>query len=269
MTPPLTDQIATTVSVVLFEYGPLFSKLPNLSRKGPISANFLAKSVRQLQAINLLAEHDHVLCGWQLYRSLLERYFLYEHLCAGDEFAVFDDWCFKKYYEFENRLKSSPDLNTKFNVRQRDFVQKGKERYVRVSQDPSVRAWHRPDPEDTAKSLDLKFLYDAGYDYASTFVHPVSADGYNDYLRLVAKAQMVQDEGSGTLAGNSQLIVTLHLERFLNQPEFNWRNIVYDLIAAFRAAIHDPQADTTTPFQKVLVLSSSGHGLAKPTGKTA
>ena len=203
MNPSLTDQISVTISIVLFEYGPLFSKFPHLSRKGPISANFLARSARQLKAIDLLAAHDHVACGWSLYRSLLERYFLYEHLIAKNEFAVFDDWCFKKYYELENRLRSSPDLNNKFNFRQRDFVPKGKERYKRISQDPSVRAWRRPDPEATAKSLDMKFLYDAGYDFASGIVHPMSVDGYNDYLRLVGKAELVKDEGKGVLVGNS------------------------------------------------------------------
>lgn len=269
MVPSLTNQITTTISVVLSEYGPLFSKLPHLSRKGPISASFLARSARQLQAIHLLAEQEHVACGWPLYRSLLERYLLYEHLSAKNEFAVFDDWCFKKYYELENRLRSSADLNRKPEVRQRDFVQKGKERYNRVSQDTSVRAWRRPDAEASAKSLDLKFLYDAGYDYASGFVHPMSVDGYNDYLRLVAKGDMVQDEGMAVLIGNSQLIVTMHLQQFLNQPEFNWRRVLYDLTDALRAAIRDPQADVTTPLQKVLLLSKDGHGLARPTGKTA
>jgi hypothetical protein len=268
MGPSLTEQITITISVVLFEYGPLFSKVPHLSRKGPISANFLARSARQLQAIHLLVEHDHVACGWPLYRSLLERYLLYEHLSAKNEFAVFDDWCFKKHYEFENRLRSSADLNVKPEVRQRDFVQKGKERYMRVSQDPHVCTWRRPDPEASAKSLDLKFLYDAGYDYASGFVHPMSVDGYNDYLRLVARADLVQDKGKTVLVGNSQLIVTMHLQQFLNQPEFNWRQILYDLTDALRDAIHNPQADVMTPLQKVLTLSKEGYGLARPTGKT-
>lgn len=268
MNSSLTDQIAVTISVVLFEYGPLFSKRPDLSRKGPISANFLARSARQLQAIYLLAEHDHVACGWQLYRSLLERYLLYVKLNEKNEFAVFDDWCFKRYYEYENRLRSSPDLKKIVDVQQRDFVQRGKERYDRVSREPAVCAWRRPDVETSAKSLNLKFLYDAGYDYASGLVHPMSTDGYNDYLRLVAKVEMVKDEGKAILVGNSQLIVTMLLRQFLNQPEFNWRHVLYDLIDAFRATIHDPQADVMTALQKVMLLSKHGHGLAMPTDST-
>jgi len=260
----LTEQVATTIAVVLFEYGPLFSKEPDLARKGAISANFLARSARQLKSIRLLAQNDHVACGWQLYRSLLERFLLYWHLCQHDEFAVFDDWCFKKYYEFENRLRSSADLKAKPEVQQRDFVQRGKERYERVSEDEAVRAWRRPDPKGVTKALDMKFLYDVGYDHASGFVHPMSVDGYNDYLRLVAKTDMVQDEGSATLLRYSHLVATIHLREFLNQPEFIWRKELHDLVDAIRAAILDGRADVTTPFfQKVLLLNSQQHPLGK------
>ena len=61
----------------------------------------------------------------------------------------------------------------------------------------------------------------------------------------------------------------MHLQQFLNQPEFNWRHVLYDVIDAFRAAIHDPQADVMTPLQKVVLLNKYGHGLARPTGSTA
>ncbi len=268
MTTILTDQIVVTISVVLFEYGSLFSKDPKLARKGPISANFLARSARQLQAIDLLAATDHVASGWALYRSLLERYLLYEHLCEKNQFTVFDDWCFKKYYELENRIRSSVDLNKKAEVRYRDFVLKGKDRYLRISKDPLVRSWRRPDPEASAKTLDLKFLYDAGYDYASGLVHPMSVDGHNDYFRLMGRDDEVQDEGASVLLGNSQLIVTMHLQPFLNQPELNWRQVLYDLVDALRRSIKNPEENVLIPFQKVLHLSKEGFGLAQETGKT-
>lgn len=268
MTTTLTDQIVVTISVVLFEYGPLFSKDSKLVRKGPISANFLARSARQLQAIDMLATEDHVASGWGLYRSLLERYLLYERLCAQNEFAVFDDWCFKKYYEIENRMRSSADLNNKAEMHCRDFVQKGKDRYLKVSKDPAVRSWRRPDPEASAKALDLKFLYDAGYDYASGFVHPMSVDGYNDYFRLMGLDNKVQDEGAAVLLGNSQLILTMHLQQFLNQPEFNWRNVLYDLVDAMRQSIKNPDTDVLIAFRKVLNVSEQGLGLARETGKS-
>ncbi len=263
----LNDQIVATVSVVLFEYGPLFSKDTHLLRKGPISANFLARSASQLHAVYLLADSDHVASGWSLHRSLLERYLLYVYLCQKGEFAVFDDWCFKKYYEIENRFRSSLDLKTKPEVQRRDFVQKGKDRYLRVSKDPEVQSWRRPDPEAVARNLDLKFLYDAGYDYASGLVHPMSTDGYNDYLRLMGRKNEIQDEGPAVLVENSQLVVLMHLQHFLNEPEFNWRHVVYDLVDALRRAIKNLEEDVLTPLSKVLYLSRTGQGLAQPTGK--
>jgi len=254
--------------VVLFEYGPLFSKDTQLLRKGPISANFLARSARQLHAVYLLADSDHAPSGWSLYRSLLERYLLYVHLCQKNEWAVFDDWCFKKYYEIENRIRSSLDLKSKPEVQPRDFVQKGKDRYLRVSKDPEVESWRRPDPETVARSLDLKFLYDAGYDYASGLVHPISTGGYNDYLRLMGRKDEVQEEGPAVLVEDSQLVVIMHLQHFLNEPEFNWRNVVYDLVDALRRAIKNPEGDMLTPLSKVLCLSRTGQGLAQATGRS-
>lgn len=251
----LTEQMTTTIAIVLFEYGPHIRRNAALERKGPVSANFLARSACQLQAIRQLAKSDHTASGWQLYRSLLERYLLYWHLCRHDEFDVFDDWCFRKYFEYENRLRSSMDLNTKPEMQDRDFVRKGKERYEKVSNDPRVRSWRRPDPEDVTKSMDMKFLYDAGYDHASGFVHPMSIDGLNDYYRLVGKSDYVQDEGAETLLKNSHLIVSMHIQDFLNQPELRWGAVLYDTVDAMRASLVSPDVDVDTPFGKVLTLN--------------
>ncbi len=74
-------------------------------------------------------------------------------------------------------------------------------------------------------------MYDAGYDYASGLVHPVSMDGHSDYLRLMGRKTEVPDEGKDVLVRNGQVVVTMHLQQFLNEPELNWREVLYDLVA--------------------------------------
>ena len=96
----------------------------------------------------------------------------------------------------------------------------------------------------------------------------MSVDGYNDYLRLMGRKTEVQDESPGVLVGNSQLVVTMQLQQFLNEPEFKWRNVLYDLVDALRRSIKNPTEDVLTPLSKVVRLSKEGLGLAQAIGKT-
>lgn len=259
----LTTQITCTGTLVLREFGNQLGTAKD-NPKGAISHNFLARTIRQLNAIYLLVQSEFIPDAWSLYRSLLERYFLFVHLCDANDFVLFDNWCFKKLYEFENRLKSSSTLKHKAQVKDRRVSPNHKQRYEHISQDPNVKHWHRPDPQKVAKKLGLKFLYDAGYNYASSFVHPISTDGLNDYLHLMDRKSEIGDEGKETLLSNSHLISILHIQQFLNQPEYNWRTVLYDLLDALRERIKDPAYDCTDMLLKVHQLHTKGLGLSQP-----
>ena len=260
----LTMDIVCTGRMILWEFGNAIGEAKDDPKAG-ISARFLSRTMRQVEATDLLVRAEFVSDAWSLYRSLLERYFLFVHLCSTGSFHVFDDWCFKKHYEIEKRLKSSADFKDRPEVKKRRFSATQKQRYARVVSDPEVKRWRRPDPKRIAKDLRLKFLYDVGYDYASSFVHAVSTDGMSDYLRLMSRESEIEDEGSDLLLGNSQLVTVLHIQHFMNQPEYNWRKILYDLLDAFPKGTKGAECDCREILQKVQYVHASGAGLLSKT----
>ena len=256
----LTSDIRETATVILWEFGRELATNRQKDPKHTISVQFLARSLRQLDAIQTLFDANFVPDVQCLFRSLLERYLLYTHLCESNEFAVFDDWCFKKAFELENRIRSSRDLKQNPGLQGRTVGSEHKDRYARVRTDDRVARWRRPDMEEVAKKLELKFFYDAGYDHASSYVHPVSTDGYNDFLILMNRESEAEDEGASGVLGNARLTMTLHLQHFLNQPEYNWRAVIYDLIDALRANCGGESRDYSVLLTKVAVLHGDGNG---------
>ena len=259
----LTPNIRATATMILWEFG---NELATDNQKVPkhiISVQFLARSIRQLAAIQTLFDKNFAPDTYCLYRSLLERYLLYTHLCESNEFAVFDDWCFKQAFESENRIRSSRDLKQNPALQGRTVSSEHKDRYARICTDDRVARWGRPDMERLAKKLKLKFFYDAGYDHASSYVHPVSMDGYNDYLILMERESETEDEGARGVLENAQLTTTLHLQHFLNQPEYNWRRELYDLIDAFMANSGGESRDYSGLLAGVAILHKNGDGLLK------
>ena len=258
----LTTHIVTVAKMILWEFGNEIAQ-QSTNLKLSISVHFLARSVRQMEAIQAVMDAGFVPDAYILYRSLLERYLLYTHLCQSKEFRVFDDWCFKKAYEVENRMRSSHDLKDKPALKVRVVSPGYRERYERVRSDELVRRWRRPDMEQIAKKLDLKFFYDAGYDHASSFVHPVSMDGLDDYLLLMERDDEVSDQAGREVLGNAQLTTLLHIHSFLNQPEYNWRRILYDLIECLMANSGGESRDYSVSLTKVAVLHESSAGLLR------
>jgi len=258
----ISEDIAAVGKMMLWEYGNQKELNTPGHVKEEISLCWLSRTLRQLEAIDILAANGHCADGWICFRSLLERYLLYAHLCERNEFEVFDDWCFKKKYENVNMVKSNSMLRLKPEVRQIMFTEAEKERYKMVSADERVRTWDRPRMEDVAKRVEMKFLYDAGYDFASQYVHPVSDNGKHDYLRLMGRSQeIVEVDTTDILVGNARLIATMQIQDFMNQPGHNWRKVLYDLIDAMRRMIGGETIDYSVTLQKVVYFHTSGAGL--------
>ena len=259
----LTQDIVHTGKLMLRELGNELDSPGN--RKLKISLVFLARTIRQLDSIGKLANARCVSDGYILYRSLVERYFLFVHLCERSEFEVFDDWCFKRRYEHLNTIKSIPEFSGKPEMRNRRFSDEEKERYQRVSADPRVEKWRRPDVEMIARRSKMKFLYDAGFDWASGYVHPVSTDGNDDYLHLMGREEEADSDEISVLLGNACLISVLHVQHVMNQPEYNWRAVLYDLIDAFKKTAAREDCDYIDTFRKVQHFHDSGAGLLSKT----
>lgn len=262
-TAQLSPDIIATGRMMLREYGNQLTEPGHLKEK--ISLVLLARTLRQLQAIGSVVESTFVSDGWVLYRSLLERYLLFRYLCEKGEFEVFDGWCFKQRYEHLNRIKSIREFKGKPEMRGRRFSEDDKARYERTRDDLRVRRWRRPDMEAIARELNMKFLYDAGYDWASGYVHPTSQDGSQDYWILMGQDCDEIREDIHVLLGNAQLFTTLHLQYFMNQPEFTWQKALYDLIEAFAKAAGRESSEYREALEKVTRFHETGGGLLQPT----
>lgn len=259
----LSRDIVHTATMMLHEYGNKLTESGHLKEK--LSLVLLARTVRQLQAIDALVQSTFVSDGWILYRSLLERYLLFRHLCKTGEFGVFDDWCFKERYEHLNKIKSIREFKGKPEMRDRRFREKDTTRYQRARDDQHVKQWRRPDMENIARELEMKFLYDAGYDWASGYVHPTSQDGSEDYWILMGReCDEISDE-SEVLLRNAPLITVLHLQHFMNEPEYHWRRVLYDVIDAFAKAADGQGSDYAEGLTKVTWFHESGGGLLSRT----
>lgn len=261
----LTKDIIGAGIIILMEFGREL-KSEDGDTKDRIPLNFLARTLRQLLVIQELVQGEFISDAWIIYRSLLERYFLFVYLCQARELEVFDDWCFKKMYEWENKIRSSEDLKDKPEMKNRNISAKQTQRYSMVSQDSRVLGWKRPKMEEIAKQMNLTFLYYAGYQHASGYVHPISTDGLNDYLCLMNRVSKADDSESAIILRNSRLITLLHMQHFMNQPEYNWRRIMYDLLDQLFGKMKDCQLEYSQTFQKVQALHQSGAGLLNKTG---
>lgn len=255
----LTEDIVETGKMMLWEFGNQLSG-PG-KRKEKVSLVFLSRTLRQLQAIEHLVAARFISDGWICFRSLVERYLLFVHLCEKNDFQVFDDWCFREQYKNLDIINSLPEFRDKQELRQRRFSVEDKKRYEVVSSKPGVRKWKRPDMKAIAKSLNMKFLYDAAYRYASAYVHPLSVDGMLDYLHLMSRAPEPTKEDVRALIENARLITILQMQHLMNQREYNWRRVLYDLLDAFTKTLEREDTDYTEILQKVRFFHKSGNGL--------
>jgi hypothetical protein len=260
----LSADIVAVGKMMLWEYGNQDELNTPGHLKEKISLCWLSRTLRQLEAVEILVRGGYHADGWISFRSLLERYLLYTHLCAMNEFEVFDDWCFKQRHEGAMRVKSNAMLQTKPEVMQHKFSENETERYRRVLADERVRKWKRPKMEEVSRRVEMKFLYDAGYDFASGYVHPVADDGNDDYFILMNRPHEIHDDNTPQiLVRNAQLVTTLHMQEFMNQPGLNWRRVVYDLIDAIRHKIGGETIDYSVTLQKVVYLHLSPAGLCE------
>jgi len=84
-----------------------------------------------------------------------------------------------------------------------------------------------------------------------------------NYYRLVGKRALAQDEGAETLLRNSHLIVTMHMQDSLGEPELRWSAVLYETIDTMRASLVSHDADVDTPFGKVSSLNLGQAPLAQ------
>ncbi len=249
--------------LVLFEFRADISSV-----KDKILCNFLAKSISQLDTIQMLSYNRKTSDGYMLYRGMIDRLGHLFYLQRTETFQQFDDWSFIQKYEFNNSVLSDPNFNTIIEASKFKPTITDTKKYQTLKLIKNI--WSRPkNIEDEFKKRELGFLYKYGYDHASGFVHPLSNDGEIEGIKLLEVANEIaiqhDDYWLNILLQNSCLISSMTIQECLNQSSFKWHTLVYDFINSFRQAMNNEENKFQLYFQDLKTIRETGFKLKQTT----
>lgn len=196
-----------------------------------IIRNFIARTDTMALAVFRLWELQDYQDCWILHRCLLDRLFHLWHLQQNDQFEVFEAWSFLEQYNAVNRARSDLEFSGARESKLFTLTPEQKERARALAK--AVPAWQRPKPEEVAKSLDMRFLYRFGYDYASTHVHPMANDGRQDFYTITKREPTPDFPDQRTVLSNTLLVATMVVQHGLNASTLAWRAPVFDFLDDF------------------------------------
>jgi len=215
------------IGILLFEFAKEEREKRDIIIRNQIArTDMMARSIFRLWSIE-----DYQDC-WILHRCLMERLFHLFHLRENGQFEEFEAWSFLEQYNAINRVRSDPD-----------FAKSPVNRLLLVTPEQKKRArnlckappkWQRPKAEDVAKSMDLRFLYRYGYDYASRHVHPMADDGLRDFHTITRLEPAPDFPDERAVLSNTLLVATMVVQEGLNASTMSWRALVYDFLDHLR-----------------------------------
>lgn len=205
-----------------------------------IARNFVARGMSCTESIFAVWMAGSEQDAWILHRSLLDRLLHLRHLAETDGFTDFEEYSFRSLYKARHQLLSDPDMKAKVPARLKEIQQRDQSRYNAAG--AKEGRWRRPKPKDVATRMGLGFLYQFGYDYASTHVHPMSDDGEGDFQAMTASPRVVALPDT-TVVRNSILVQSMLVQEALNVSNMRWRAVVFDFLEQVRifTGTDDPQ----------------------------
>jgi Family of unknown function (DUF5677) len=216
-----TETFARLTGHFLFQ----FARHP-LDTKDTIIQNFVARAITMVRGIQCLwAIGDFQDC-WILHRALMDRYFHLLALGKDGGYKEFDDWSFMRQYEAQNRARSDPNCKNVLGSPLFTPTPEQKSRHAALAKLPPK--WRRPKAEDVAKGARISPLYDYGYDFASTHVHPMANDGLEDFYAITKLEPKPDFPPHISVLHNSLLVGCLIVNEALNQSDFRWMTVVFD-----------------------------------------
>lgn len=219
--------------------------------KDIIIRDFLARGCDCLRSIKTTWNIRCCVDSWILYRCLMDRLLHLRYLERTNSYREFDDWSFKKQYEYQNKAKS--DKLFKDRTRGKDFdLSNHTKRYRKIVKTGVV--WERPKAEDVARDMGMKFLYDYGYDYASSFVHPMSNDGIEDFKILLNISNDVRMGDPSLILKNSLVISTMTIQEGINNSDAKWISLLYDCLDSIRNYLSEKLPEYLVPLKKLSVM---------------
>lgn len=249
------DNIYVTSGMVLFE----FAKYELVEHKNIILKNFLAKAIKIGESIFLLSEKDNYHECQMLYRALIDRYFHILYLDDTNSYDEFYKWSFIKQWEHLNKANSYKDLNN--SLHNKKELKKHKEEYEKYKRE-SIE-WHRPDNKKIANKYSVKVLYDFGYDYPSSHIHPMANDGERDFYNITKLEPRPSYCDSTVILNNTLFALYLMLEQCMNSSSFKWRNILYDYLKYGVENLNEESIDFENCYVKIAKMFDEGMPLSK------
>jgi hypothetical protein len=207
------------------------------SKRDIIIRNFIARGMICTQSILKLWIANDEQGAWILHRTLMDRLFHLHTLIRHDSFSNFEDFSFARTYEAHDRLLSDPDMKNTIPDSLGELQKSGKTRYQEIKAKGKI--WERPRAQEVAKEMDMLFLYNLGYDYGSTHVHPMAEDGENDYEILITPERKRKPLTDEIVLRNTLIVQTMLIQEGMNGTKVRWRKIVYDFLDQIRLSVED------------------------------
>lgn len=217
-----------------------------LTTRRIIIRNFMAKSIASLQGIFVLWDIKNYQDCYVLMRVIIDRLFHLHDLIENNRFQEFDDWSFHQQFCSRNRTRSDRDHNHKIIKEKFEATEMEKERFNRIQKNKPT--YKRPNPEKSAKALGLDFLYKYGYDSASTLVHPMANDGFEDMRILTGLYPDTEILDHGNVINNSILSTILLHNHAMRGLDFEWKREIVEFMDSCMDFIKNGKKDYQIKF---------------------
>ncbi len=220
------------------------------STKDTIIRNFISRTLVMLKGIFQLWEIEDYQDCWVIYRCMLDRLFHLNQLVENDEFEVFDDWSFKKQYEMRSNVRGDSLYKSRLLS---EFWKDTPEQKSRMQKlQANKPEWKRPFAKETAIKMNLKPLYDYGYDYGSTLVHPMSNDGQRDFVNLTNLGDKNDFPDERVVIHNSSMVALLILREGMDGSGLLWRHFISDILEDFLKFFDNEAKDYEASFIRII-----------------
>jgi len=217
--------------------------------KSIIIRNFIARSLVMLRGVFQLWDIEDYHDCWILYRCMLDRLFHLNELSVNEKFAAFDDWSFVQQYKMRHKIRSDSDFNRRLRS---EFWIDTPEEKIRIEElNRNKPQWKSPSAEDVASRMKMKPLYDYGYNYASSLVHPRANEGSRDFVILTKLGDESEFADERTILNNSCLIAQCILREGMNASGLIWQDFVTDMLNDFLVFLETGAKDYKTSFARI------------------
>lgn len=227
-----------------------------------IICNFIARTDMISRSIFQLWELQDYQDCWVLFRCLLDRLFHLHYLRDTDQFDAFEAWSFLEQAHAQSRVRGLPDYKISKEKSLFNLADDQKLRLIDLEKNPPK--FMRPKAEDVAKKMRLEPLYDFGYDFASTQVHPMANDGLQDFYSITKLTPSLLFPDQRSVLSNTLLVGTLILQEGLNACTLSWRSIVYDFLDNLRSFLDNGDVHYKITFIKISKLLEAKESLCQP-----